>query len=54
MYQCPYSATGDVNYVSGEYWPDTVLFVTSGISATIVQCFLIYRYWKMSVLVVFI
>jgi len=39
---------GDVNYLEKQHWPIAVSFVTFGISATVVRCFLIFRYWKLS------
>jgi len=47
-YQCSCYTTGDVHYLEGQYWPSTVSLVGTGITALIVQCFLIYRYWRMS------
>jgi len=52
-YQCSRSVTGDVNYLEKQHWPIAVSFVTFGISATVVRCFLIFRYWKLSVIFVF-
>jgi hypothetical protein len=43
------SVTGDVNYLQNQYWPFDAFCITTGISAAIVQSFLIYRYWKLSV-----
>ena len=48
-YQCSRSVTGDVNYLEKQHWPIAVSYVTCGISATIVRCFLIFRYWRLSV-----
>jgi len=53
-YQCSCYTTGDVHYLEGQYWPSTVSLVGTGITALIVQCFLIYRYWRMSVISAFI
>jgi len=39
---------GDVIYLQKQYWPNTVSLIGSGITAMIVQSFLIYRYWKLS------
>jgi hypothetical protein len=39
---------GDVNFLPKQLWADTVSFVTYTISATIVRCFLIFRYWRLS------
>jgi len=52
-YRCSRSVTGDVNYLEKQHWPIAVSFVTFGISATVVRCFLIFRYWKLSVIFVF-
>ena len=54
-YQCSCSATGDLNYL-GQSWSRaiSIITLTSGITATIVQCFLISRYWRMSVILIFI
>ena len=43
-------ATGDANYIQGLYWPGTVGLATTGVTQTTVQCFLIYHYWRMSVI----
>jgi len=51
-YQCSRSVTGDVNFLPKQLWADTVSFVTYTISATIVRCFLIFRYWRLSVIFV--
>ena len=48
------SATGDAKFIPRLHWPQTVTIVATGITQTIVQCFLIHRYWKMSVIFVFI
>ena len=53
-YRCPCSTTGDINFINAQYWPSAVSLVLNGITETIVQCFLIYRYWRMSVIFVFI
>jgi hypothetical protein len=53
-YQCRILLLGDIIYLQGQYWPVTVFLVTNGISATIGQSFLIFRYWMMSVTSVFI
>jgi len=39
---------GDFNYLEKQHWPIAVSYVTCGISATIVRCFLIFRYWRLS------
>jgi len=39
---------GDVNYREKQHWPIAVSYVTCGISATVVRCFLIFRYWRLS------
>jgi len=44
-YQCPYSTTGDLTNM--QTWPTAVTIALNGITGSIVQCFLIYRYWRM-------
>jgi len=39
---------GDFLYLQTQYWPRAVSLITTGIVGTLVQCFLIYRYWRMS------
>jgi hypothetical protein len=41
---------GDIHYVLTEKHcvPGTAMLIANGISAAIVQCFMIYRYWKLS------
>jgi hypothetical protein len=41
---------GDIDYLFKINWQPgpSILLITSGISALIAQCFLIYRYWKLS------
>jgi hypothetical protein len=39
---------GDINFVNAQFWPSAVSLLLNGITGTIVHCFLIYRYWKMS------
>jgi len=51
-YQCPYSTTGD--HTNLQTWLMAVTIALNGITGSIVQCFLIYRYWRMSVISVFI
>jgi hypothetical protein len=44
--------TGDLSYIQTsnaiQYRPDAISTLLTGITATIVQTFLIYRYWRMS------
>ncbi|KAK7030375.1 hypothetical protein VNI00_014119 [Paramarasmius palmivorus] len=51
-YACVYLYTvthwGDKEYLSNQYWPIPVYVVTTGISAFVVQHYLIYRYWTVS------
>ena len=46
--------TGDLSYIQTsnaiQYRPDAISTLLTGITATIVQTFLIYRYWRMSVI----
>jgi hypothetical protein len=45
-----YSIThwGDASYLQVIHWPSALVTATAGVSETIVQCFLIRRYWKMT------
>ncbi|ESK89119.1 hypothetical protein Moror_5292 [Moniliophthora roreri MCA 2997] len=51
-YACVYLYTithwGDEDYLHRQYWPIPVYLITTGVSAWIVQHFLIYRFWMLS------
>jgi len=51
-YTCVYLYTithwGDVSYLQKQYWQGTAVIATTALTETIVQCFLIYRFWKMT------
>ncbi|KAJ7117971.1 hypothetical protein C8R43DRAFT_98523 [Mycena crocata] len=51
-YACVYLYTiihwGDIAYLANQYWPVPLYAFTTGIVATIVQIFLVTRYWKLT------